>query len=142
MRNRTAIVAVLACLLLASACGGDTEVTSASADGAESDGEATDGPGEDVTTTQLEDTSGERSGAGTVATDLLAADRGINRDTITVVEVEEVQWPNGSLGCPKPDFIYTQAVVPGIRVILEAAGETYSYHGTTEADLFLCDQPA
>jgi len=52
----------------------------------------------------------------------------ISEDKIEVVSVEAVEWPDGSIGCPLPGFQYTQAVVPGYRIVLQAGGETYTYH--------------
>jgi len=55
---------------------------------------------------------------------------------VTVGSVEEVTWPDGSLGHPEPGRFYTQAEVPGYRVILEAGGTQYEYH-TSRTRLFV-----
>ena len=47
---------------------------------------------------------------------------------ITVVSVEEVDWPDGSLGCPQPGMVYTQAIVNGSKIVLSHAGINHSYH--------------
>lgn len=60
----------------------------------------------------------------------LAQQLGIATAAIQVVKVEEIEWPDASLGCPKPGMMYAQVIVPGYLVILETGGQTYEYHGT------------
>jgi hypothetical protein len=45
-----------------------------------------------------------------------------------VVEVERVTWSDGSLGCPQPDGMYSQALVPGWRIVLAAGSRSFEYH--------------
>lgn len=45
-----------------------------------------------------------------------------------VVAVSEVTWPDSALGCPQPDEMYTQALVPGYRVRLAAGDTIAEYH--------------
>ena len=71
----------------------------------------------------------------------LAARLGVDVGAVTVVSHEGVTWPDGSIGCPQPGMGYTQALVDGTRVILEAGGETYSYHAAGMGDPFLCEDP-
>lgn len=67
------------------------------------------------------------------------ADRiGVAVDVITVKDARSVQWGSGAMGCPKPGMSYTQALVPGIRLLLEANGTIYYYHGGTGKSLFYC----
>jgi len=61
---------------------------------------------------------------------------------ITVNVVESVTWPDGSIGCPQPGMSYTQALVPGLRVILEHDGRLYYYHGTSPDALSYCENPS
>ena len=57
---------------------------------------------------------------------------------IEVSVAEFVTWSNGAVGCPEPDMAYTQALVPGYRVLLMADGQTYHYHGARDRDPFFC----
>ena len=67
------------------------------------------------------------------------ADRiGVAAAYITVKDARSVQWGSGAMGCPKPGMNYTQALVPGIRLLLEANGSIYYYHGETGKSLFYC----
>lgn len=47
---------------------------------------------------------------------------GIPREKISLVSIEEVEWPNGCLGLPMFDEICTQALMPGYRITLDADG--------------------
>jgi len=55
-----------------------------------------------------------------------------------VKRAEAVQWSDGSLGCPEPGQFYTQAIVPGYAVELEAGGTIYAYHASTKGYFKLC----
>jgi len=70
--------------------------------------------------------------------DALVAQLGVSRQDIMVVAAESVVWNDGSLGCPKPGEFYTQALVPGYRVILEVDGVQYNYHASEKGYFFLC----
>ena len=72
------------------------------------------------------------------ATRDLATRIGVASDAIVVREARSVQWPSGALGCPKPGMSYTQAIVPGVRLLLEAKGKVYHYHGRNGGKLFYC----
>lgn len=66
-----------------------------------------------------------------IRTDL--AERGVTTDAIEVVSVRSVTWNDGSLGCPKPGRSYTQALVPGLQVIVSADGHHYDFRfGSTD----------
>jgi hypothetical protein len=66
---------------------------------------------------------------------------GVDPSEIEVVSAEEVTWPDGALGCPEPDGMYTQALVDGYRIVLEIDGEQVHYHGARGEPPFLCDDP-
>jgi hypothetical protein len=67
------------------------------------------------------------------------ADRsGIETDRITIKEARSVNWNSGAIGCPEPGMNYTQAIVPGMRLLLEADGTVYYYHGREGRSLAHC----
>ena len=68
----------------------------------------------------------------------LAVYLGVSIDVIDWVSQEEVDWPDGSLGCPQPDMSYTQAIVNGSLIILEVDGVAYEYHSKAGSYPFLC----
>jgi hypothetical protein len=63
---------------------------------------------------------------------------GVERSAIRVVQAEAVVWRDGSLGCPQPGRFYTQALVDGYKVVLEANNVTYDYHASNSGNFFLC----
>lgn len=63
---------------------------------------------------------------------------GVAADAIRVVSAARVTWRDGSLGCPQPDLMYTQALVPGYRVVLHAAGRRLDYHAGMRGEFQLC----
>lgn len=71
----------------------------------------------------------------------LAQQLDVDPATITPGELEEVTWSDGSIGCPEPDQMYTQALVPGTRLILTVDGTEHAYHGEGDGPLFYCQNP-
>ena len=67
-----------------------------------------------------------------------AVARGAPAQAITVQSAQRVTWRDGSLGCPESQMQYTQALVPGWRVILRVGDATYDYHATANGHLILC----
>ncbi|HEX7373411.1 MAG TPA: hypothetical protein VF277_00425, partial [Steroidobacteraceae bacterium] len=47
---------------------------------------------------------------------------------LQVIEATAVTWPDGSLGCPQEGMGYTQALVPGYRILIQAGAAVLSYH--------------
>lgn len=71
-----------------------------------------------------------------------AAERaGIQRDEVEVLTAESVTWNDGSLGCPEPGMMYTQALVPGYRVVVEASGEEMHFHASEGGSFRFCENP-
>jgi hypothetical protein len=66
---------------------------------------------------------------------------GTREDDIEVVTAEAVTWSDGSLGCPQPGMMYTQALVDGYRVVLDADGQELNYHADDRGHFILCDDP-
>lgn len=73
------------------------------------------------------------------AREALANWLGISSEEIEVVEVEEVEWPDTSLGCPEPGKAYLQVIVLGCRVVMRVNDEVYEYHSGGGQGV-LCDQ--
>ncbi|MBC8161846.1 MAG: hypothetical protein H7Z42_11560 [Roseiflexaceae bacterium] len=69
----------------------------------------------------------------------LVVQKGLDVAAITVVDVQEQQWNDSSLGCAQPDTAYMQVITPGYLITLEAAGSTYAYHTDTDARVVLCE---
>lgn len=67
---------------------------------------------------------------------------GVPAKEIDVRSFARVTWSDGSLGCPKPGQVYTQALVEGSRVVLAHGGDTYDYHAGSDDKPFLCEEPS
>ena len=68
----------------------------------------------------------------------LASEQGVAAAEVKVISAQSVNWPNGALGCPKPGRMYTQAIVPGYRVELEAGGKRFTYNASTRGGYKRC----
>src|SRR5215213_7001325 len=62
----------------------------------------------------------------------------VDPSTVTLVSAHAVTWSDGSLGCPDPNMSYTQALVSGYQVVLEAAGTQFDYHASQRGNFVLC----
>lgn len=86
--------------------------------------------------------------SGEVPADLLAdvltqaADTaGVDLSEVSLVTAEAVTWSDGSLGCPQAGMAYTQALVPGYRVVVEVNGEERHFHAAESGDFRFCADP-
>lgn len=81
---------------------------------------------------------------GEVPSDLLesimadATSRVATESSIIVVRAQSVTWSDGSLGCPEPGMSYTQALVDGYWVILDAGGQMMDYRASASGAFKLC----
>lgn len=96
----------------------------------------------------FEEVPAESSSTGQVPEGLLAdliadaaSGAGIDPSEVEVVEAEAVTWNDGSLGCPEPGMSYTQALVPGYRVVIEIEGELLHFHSDSSGSFRLCEDP-
>lgn len=69
----------------------------------------------------------------------LANRTGVDPATFTVVRAEQVIWPDGSLGCPKPGQVYIQVQTPGYWIVIQANGKTYDFRATQTGAAQLCE---
>jgi len=62
----------------------------------------------------------------------LAGRLGVPIERVEVVSVEETEWEDDTLGCPRPPGNYPDRAypgpIPGYRIILAAQGVQYEYH--------------
>ena len=63
---------------------------------------------------------------------------GLPASALKVVSAEAVTWSDGSLGCPQPGMLYTQALVPGFHVRIRAGAEVLSYHASSRGGPAFC----
>jgi hypothetical protein len=130
MRTVSVVVAT-ACLLVA--CGNNT--------GTDTGNDTGTGETPSMTPSPTSSSSTPAGGPVEQAKADLAKRLSIDAARVTVVSSEEVTWSDGSLGCPEPGMMYTQALVPGGRIILEVDGTQYNYHSGANRAPFLCEHP-
>jgi hypothetical protein len=76
-----------------------------------------------------------------IAKEDLANRLNISTDSIEIITVELVTWPNSGMGCPQPGMEYAQVPVDGLLIQLSVDGVEYNYHSGGSRDPFLC-QPS
>jgi hypothetical protein len=65
---------------------------------------------------------------------------GAAMEKISVIQAQAIVWNDGSLGCPQPGVMYTQALVNGYQVILEVGDQKYDYHAAETGYYLLCER--
>ena len=70
----------------------------------------------------------------------LAARQAASVDDIEVLRAQAVVWRDGSLGCPEPGLMYTQALVNGYWVVLSLNGKEWDYRAGTRDHFSLCER--
>lgn len=68
----------------------------------------------------------------------IAAELGVTADTLQMVEIESTDWPDASLGCPRPGEAYAQVITPGYVVVVQSGGEEITFHTDTEGSVVRC----
>ena len=68
----------------------------------------------------------------------LAERLGISAEVIKIKAARKIVWRSGALGCPKPNMSYTQALVPGVLIVLEVEGKIFGYHAQENQMPFFC----
>ena len=68
-------------------------------------------------------------------------------DSIKLSGARRVNWRSGALGCPRPGMSYTDALVPGVQILLQANNTIHAYHSKFDGQPFYCprervEQPA
>jgi len=70
-----------------------------------------------------------------------AARLGVDPSMVKVVAAELRTYGDSSLGCPRPGEMYTQAVVDGYQVVVEANGTRLDYRGSGPGRFRICENP-
>jgi hypothetical protein len=61
-------------------------------------------------------------------------------EEIDLVSVTPIDWPDSSLGCPRPDRSYLQVITPGHYAVLKHGEASYRVH-LAKGRAFVCDRP-
>ena len=70
----------------------------------------------------------------------LAQRQAVSPESIALVAVWSVVWPDGSLGCPRPGMLYPQVQVDGLLIRFRIGERVFDYHGDGRRAPFLCEQ--
>jgi len=92
-----------------------------------------------TTTTTAQQQTSDIGKAVTAATIDLAARLNVKENMIAIESADPVEWPDASLGCPKPGMVYSQVITPGFKVILSYQGTKYDYRSDSSGQSFLCE---
>lgn len=141
MHRRTALPALVAAVAVLAGCAASSGSPAASDLGSDRPLPSVSAP-ESVASDEGEPVTGE------VPADILdavvadaARQIGIGEDEIEVVRAESITWNDGSLGCPEPGMMYTQALVDGYRVVVDADGQELDYRVDSSGGFRICDSP-
>ena len=135
MKRKRMLAVLAAATLLLAGCG---QPDDASGPEEPSPPEEETRPGEDEGTTPAQEHHDERVAE---AADDLAERVGVEPGQVQVAEYRAVTWPDGAVGCPEEGMAYTQALVDGYLLVLQAEGTEFSYHSAGEEEFFYCDDP-
>ena len=50
---------------------------------------------------------------------------GLSPESYEIIHAEFVTWSDGSLGCPQPSVMYTQALVDGYWIVVKTSEQTF-----------------
>jgi hypothetical protein len=65
----------------------------------------------------------------------LAEKLGLSTASVTLVEIQGVEWPDSCLGIVQEEVMCAQVITPGFRVVMEAEGQMYTYRTNLDASL-------
>jgi hypothetical protein len=72
-----------------------------------------------------------------------AAHLSVGVNELQVDQVEAREWPDSSLGCPRPGIMYSQVVTPGFLIIISTGGTVtrqLEYHSDARGRVVLCQE--
>jgi hypothetical protein len=64
----------------------------------------------------------------------------VAHEKLVILRAQPVVWNDGSLGCPEPGMMYTQALVNGYWVVISAGGKTYDFRVDAGGRFHLCPE--
>ena len=70
-----------------------------------------------------------------------AARLAVDPAEVAIVSAHPETFSDGALGCPEPGMMYTQAIVDGYQVVVEANGTQLDYRGSGPGQFRLCQNP-
>lgn len=77
-------------------------------------------------------------GAPATVLDAIAAELGVAPEAIQVTRAEAVEWPDTSLGCPRPGEVYAQVITPGFLLVIDVEGDAVEFHSDERGNVVRC----
>ena len=71
----------------------------------------------------------------------LAQRLSVSETQINLVKIDQVIWPDASLGCPQEGMIYAQVQISGYLILLKYKGDEFEYHANIHGNTFYCENP-
>lgn len=94
----------------------------------------------DPTTSPIETPAPEVDQVMEAAREHLARELQVPLEDVEPLSIQRTEWPDASLGCPKPGEAYAQVITPGYKVVLEVDGAQYELHtDQTGGAIRLCE---
>ena len=72
--------------------------------------------------------SAAKEAAARLAVDTLSKKLSVEPDSVEVVHMAAMEWPNSSLGCPRAGMEYLQVITPGWLALLQTGKKAYRVH--------------
>ena len=69
-----------------------------------------------------------------------AAVTGIDASEVEIITAKAATWTDGSLGCPEPGMMYTQALVDGYQVIVRVGDQELDYRVGGGGEFRICEE--
>lgn len=63
---------------------------------------------------------------------------GLPAEQLVVTRAESTTWNDGSMGCPEPGMMYTQALVDGYRIVVQAGDQAIDYRAGSNGTWRIC----
>lgn len=70
----------------------------------------------------------EEDTAAQLALSIAAEHLDVSSGELNLVALEEVQWQDSSLGCPKPGRRYLPVIISGYKAVVDYSGRHYNVH--------------
>ena len=71
---------------------------------------------------------------------LLANQLEIPAKELSLISYKRILWEDSSIGCPQLGHLYSQNIIPGVKLTLQAHGKEYNYHGDTSYNFIYCNK--
>ena len=78
--------------------------------------------------TQSAQSSEAKEAAARLAVDALSKKLSVEPDSVEVVHMAAMEWPDSSLGCPRPGMQYLQVITRGWLALLQTGKKAYRVH--------------